>query len=70
MATSTKSHLGSRTRQRQDGRASDPRLGTDIQEQLGTLLQRLYGDLLREPVPDRFVEILKAYRPSEPEERS
>lgn len=39
--------------------APGPALSTEVQQQLGTLLQGMYADLLGRPVPDRFLEILQ-----------
>ncbi|WP_404403006.1 NepR family anti-sigma factor [Pelagibacterium halotolerans] len=36
-----------------------PRLGSDSQAFIGSKLRELYDDVVAEPVPDRFVELLK-----------
>jgi hypothetical protein len=70
MATSTKNRDALESGKRRKAAMVDPKLDKNIQGQLGTLLQRMYSDLLHEPVPDRFTQILKGFRPTEPEDRS
>jgi hypothetical protein len=36
-----------------------PRAQQAIQDELGTKLRQFYADMIDEPVPDRFVELLK-----------
>ena len=45
----------SRTDRRRSGSASE---GNDIQAHIGERLKTLYDDMLKEPVPDRFLELL------------
>jgi hypothetical protein len=35
------------------------RLGRDVQAKIGNQLRAIYDDVVREGVPDRFVELLK-----------
>ena len=68
--TSTTPRSKRRARAKGADAGGDPGLGSDVQARLGRLLRRMYGDLLNEPVPDRFLEILKGYRPRDAEETS
>jgi hypothetical protein len=69
MTTSTTSRSKRRAKARNAEPAGDPRLGPEVQAQLGTLLRRMYGHLLNEPVPGRFLEVLKGYGATDLEER-
>jgi len=40
------------------GEASAPSLKPDIQAKIGEKLQEVYSDVLNEPVPDRFLDLL------------
>jgi hypothetical protein len=37
---------------------SEPTLDRAIQERIGTQLRAMYDDLMQQPVPDRFAELL------------
>jgi len=41
-----------------DDALADPTLNRAIQERIGTHLRALYDDLVQQPVPDRFVDLL------------
>jgi hypothetical protein len=41
-----------------DQLASEPILDRAIQERIGDHLRAMYDDLMQQPVPDRFVELL------------
>ena len=71
MVTSTKARSSSPARRREkNGKSAAPQLDSHIQAQLGTLLQRMYGNLLNEPVPERFTQILNGFRGRTPEDPS
>jgi hypothetical protein len=36
-----------------------PRAHQAVQDELGTKLRQYYADMIEEPVPDRFLELLK-----------
>jgi hypothetical protein len=38
---------------------SSGRLGRDVQAKIGTQLRAIYDDVVKEGVPDRFVDLLK-----------
>ncbi len=40
------------------GVSVDGAIDTDIQERLGEKLKEAYSDVINEPVPDRFLELL------------
>lgn len=42
----------------QDEGAKKPRLSEDSQAMIGLKLRELYDDVVSEPVPDRFLELL------------
>jgi Anti-sigma factor NepR len=42
-----------------DRLSSEPALDRAIQERIGDHLRAMYDDLMQQPVPDRFVELLK-----------
>jgi hypothetical protein len=35
------------------------KVGTIVQDEIGAKLRQLYSDMAQEPVPDRFIELLK-----------
>jgi hypothetical protein len=41
-----------------DQLSSEPSLDRAIQERIGDHLRAMYDDLMQQPVPDRFVELL------------
>ncbi|CAN5386323.1 hypothetical protein BH10PSE7_BH10PSE7_29040 [soil metagenome] len=41
------------------GQPSLPRAQQLVQDELGTKLRQFYADMVDEPVPDRFLELLK-----------
>jgi Anti-sigma factor NepR len=41
-----------------DQLSSEPMLDRAIQERIGDHLRAMYDDLMQQPVPDRFVELL------------
>ena len=49
------------TKQGEKGRNQPPlpRAQQLVQDELGTKLRQFYADMVDEPVPDRFVELLK-----------
>jgi hypothetical protein len=48
----------------------EPALDHDTQAALGELLRGMYSDLLKRPVPDRFLDILKRLDETPSEDRS
>ncbi|HEV2605450.1 MAG TPA: NepR family anti-sigma factor [Microvirga sp.] len=48
----------------------EPALDQNTQAALGELLRSMYGDLLKRPVPDRFLDILKRLDETPQEDRS
>lgn len=49
-----------------DIKTGDGTIDSDIQEKLGEKLKDAYSDVLNEPVPDRFVELLNRLSESSP----
>jgi hypothetical protein len=47
-----------------------PALGSDIRDHIGTELRALYATLAREPVPERFVALLRQLGPTGGEDPS
>lgn len=41
------------------GTAARPLAGADVQAYIGRQLRAVYDDVARQPVPDRFVELMK-----------
>jgi hypothetical protein len=41
------------------GRGRSPKIDSIIQDEIGAKLRQLYSSMVDEPVPDRFVELLR-----------
>jgi hypothetical protein len=50
------------------GEESNPTLGPTAQRQIATSLRTLYGDLVEEPLPERFLELLAQLDQVHPEQ--
>jgi hypothetical protein len=42
-----------------NGLATDPKLDSGSQKRIGDQLRAMYGELMQQPVPDRFKELLE-----------
>ena len=40
-------------------RSRSPKVDSIIQDEIGAKLRQLYSNMVEEPVPDRFIELLK-----------
>ncbi len=48
-----------------DGDPNAPMLSPEVQRALGTRIRAAYGELVREPLPDKFKELLEQLAKSE-----
>jgi hypothetical protein len=44
---------------KQDSQATEPKIDSEIRDMIGRGLRAMYDGLKAEPVPDRFVQLLK-----------
>jgi hypothetical protein len=52
-----------------DDLSSDPKLDRTIQTRIGDQLRAMYDDLIQQPVPDRFADLLARLERSQEEHR-